>query len=96
MPGPDPHDDTSRNYEQFEKKQLAQDCDATSVDTADIDGRTAQRLVSEPLSLRLHCWPPLDVFSRCQRLRVDSVVAVQRKQHDCRMLPRCQFDAVLH
>jgi len=46
MRGPDPHDDTSRDYEQFEKEQLAQDRDATSVDTADIDDATAQRLVN--------------------------------------------------
>ena len=46
MPGPDPHDDTSSDYEQFEKEQLAQDRDATSVDTAYIDDTTAQRLVS--------------------------------------------------
>ncbi|QKY22165.1 hypothetical protein B4589_017340 (plasmid) [Halolamina sp. CBA1230] len=46
MPGPDPHDDTSRDYERFEKEQLAQDRDATSVDTADVDDTTAQRLVS--------------------------------------------------
>ena len=47
MPGPDPHDDTSRDYEQFEKEQLAQDRDATSVDTADIDDATAQHLVND-------------------------------------------------
>ncbi|WP_158600099.1 hypothetical protein [Halorubrum sp. Atlit-28R] len=37
MPGPDPHDDTSHDYEQFEKELLAQDRDAARVDTADID-----------------------------------------------------------
>ncbi|MFA1612613.1 hypothetical protein ACFPM1_15660 [Halorubrum rubrum] len=47
MPGPDPHDDTSRDYERFEKEQLAQDRDATSVDTADIDDTTAQNLVKD-------------------------------------------------
>ncbi|WP_136718224.1 hypothetical protein [Halorientalis salina] len=47
MPGPDPHDDTSSDYERFEKEQLAQDRDATSVDTADIDDTTAQRLVND-------------------------------------------------
>ncbi|GAA0262416.1 hypothetical protein [Halobacterium noricense] len=47
MPGPGPHDDTSRDYERFEKEQLAQDRDATSVDTADVDDTTAQRLVSD-------------------------------------------------
>ncbi|OTF01844.1 hypothetical protein [Halorubrum sp. SD683] len=47
MVGPDPHDDTSRDYEQFEKELLAQDRDATSVDTADVDDTTAQRLVND-------------------------------------------------
>ncbi|WP_246989557.1 hypothetical protein [Halorientalis marina] len=47
MPGPDPHDDTSADYEQFEKEQLAQDRDAASVDTADVDDATAENLVSE-------------------------------------------------
>ena len=47
MPGPDPHDDTSRDYERFEKEQLAQDRDAASADTADVDDTTAQRLVSD-------------------------------------------------
>jgi len=47
MPGPDPHDNTSRDYEQFEKELLAQDRDATSVDTADIDDATAQHLVND-------------------------------------------------
>jgi hypothetical protein len=47
MPTPDPRDDTSRDYEQFEKEQLAQDRDATSVDTADIDDTTARRLVND-------------------------------------------------
>ncbi|ERG93601.1 hypothetical protein, partial [Haloquadratum walsbyi] len=42
MPGSDPHDDTSADYEQF-----AQDRDAASVDTADIDDTTAQNLVSD-------------------------------------------------
>ncbi|WP_081927454.1 hypothetical protein [Halobellus rufus] len=47
MPGPDPHDDTSRDYEQFEKELLAQDRDAAGGDTADIDDATAQRLVND-------------------------------------------------
>ncbi|ELZ40777.1 hypothetical protein C463_14335 [Halorubrum californiense DSM 19288] len=47
MPGPDPHDDTSADYEQFEKEQLAQDRDAASVDTADVDDTTAQNLVND-------------------------------------------------
>ena len=47
MTGPDSHDDTSADHEQFEKKQLAQDRDAAGVDTADVDDATAQHLVSE-------------------------------------------------
>jgi hypothetical protein len=47
MADPDLHDDTSADYEQFEKAQLAQDRDAASVDTADIDDATAQNLVNE-------------------------------------------------
>ncbi len=47
MLGPDPHDDTSSDYEQFEKAQLAQDRDAARVDTADIDDVTAQRLIND-------------------------------------------------
>ena len=47
MPGPDPHDATSRDYERFEKEQLAQDRDAASVDTADVDDRTAQNLIND-------------------------------------------------
>jgi len=47
MPGPDPHDDTSRDYEQFEKEQLAQDRDAAGGDTADVDDRTAQNLIND-------------------------------------------------
>ena len=47
MPGPDPHDDTSRDYEQFEKELLAQDRDAAGVDTADVDDATAQKLVDD-------------------------------------------------
>ena len=47
MPGPDPHDDTSADYEQFEKEQLAQDRDAASVATADVDDATARSLVDD-------------------------------------------------
>ena len=47
MPGLDPHDDTSRDYEQFEIEQLAQDRDAIGVDTADVDDRTAQNLIND-------------------------------------------------
>jgi hypothetical protein len=46
MPGPDPHDDTSADPEQFERALLAQDRDAAGVDTTDVDDATAQRLVS--------------------------------------------------
>ena len=47
MTDPDPHDDTSADYEQFEKVLLAQDRDAAGVDTADIDEATARRLVDD-------------------------------------------------
>ena len=47
MPGPDPHDDTSADYEQFKKELLAQDRDAARVDTADIDDATARSLVDD-------------------------------------------------
>ncbi|WP_123539246.1 hypothetical protein [Halosimplex salinum] len=47
MAEPDPHDDMSTDYEQFEKEQLAKDRDAAGVDTADVDDTTAQNLVSE-------------------------------------------------
>ncbi|RLM62818.1 hypothetical protein [Halorubrum sp. Atlit-26R] len=43
----DPHHDTSADYEQFEKELLAQDRDAASVATADVNDATAQRLVSD-------------------------------------------------
>jgi len=44
---PDSHEDTSSDDERFEKEQLAQDRDATSIDTADVDDTTAQRLVND-------------------------------------------------
>jgi hypothetical protein len=47
MDDPDPHDDTSADYEQFETELLAQNRDVTGVNTADIDDTTAQRLVSD-------------------------------------------------
>ncbi|WP_367996221.1 hypothetical protein [Haloferax volcanii] len=47
MPSPDPHDDTSCDYEQFEKEQLTQDRDAIGVATADVDDATAQNLVKD-------------------------------------------------
>jgi hypothetical protein len=47
MATPDPHDDTSADYEQFEKELLAQDRDAARVDTADIDDTMARNLVDD-------------------------------------------------
>lgn len=47
MADPDPHDDTSTDYEQLETELLAQDRDAASVATADIDDATARHLVDE-------------------------------------------------
>ncbi|MFD1687000.1 hypothetical protein [Halobellus litoreus] len=51
MAGPDPHDNTSRDHEQFEKEQLAQDRDAAGVDTADVDDTTARRLVDDLINV---------------------------------------------
>jgi len=47
MPGPDPHNDTSADHEQFETELLAQDRDARSPSTADLDDKTARQLVRE-------------------------------------------------
>ncbi|GAB3699693.1 hypothetical protein [Halorubrum trueperi] len=47
MVDPDPNDDTSADYEQFEKELLAQDRDAARVDTADIDDTMARSLVDD-------------------------------------------------
>ena len=47
MSGPDSHDNTSADYEQFEKEQLAQDRDADGVDTADVDDAMARSLVDD-------------------------------------------------
>ena len=47
MPDPDPHDDTSADYEQFEKELLAPDRDAAGVATADVDDTTAQNLIND-------------------------------------------------
>ncbi len=41
MADPDPHDDTSADYEQFEQGLLVQDRDVAGVDTADVDDATA-------------------------------------------------------
>jgi len=45
MADPDPNDDTSADYEQFEQAQLAQDRDVAGVDTADIGNTMARSLV---------------------------------------------------
>lgn len=37
MADPDPYVDTSADYEQFERAQLAQDRDITGIETADVD-----------------------------------------------------------
>ncbi|WP_256290851.1 hypothetical protein [Halobellus inordinatus] len=47
MVTPDPHDDTSADYEQFEKELLAQDHDAARIDTADIDDTMARSVVGD-------------------------------------------------
>ena len=47
MATPDPHDDTSADYEQFEKELLAQDRDAARVDTADIDDTMTRSVVND-------------------------------------------------
>ncbi|GAB3700234.1 MULTISPECIES: hypothetical protein [Halobacteriales] len=47
MVGPDPHDDTSADHEQLETELLAQDRDAASVATADVDDATARSLVDD-------------------------------------------------
>ena len=44
MADPDIHEDTSADYEQFEKALFAQDRDVAGVDTADVDDETAQYL----------------------------------------------------
>ncbi|MDG5775100.1 hypothetical protein VB773_20670 [Haloarculaceae archaeon H-GB2-1] len=47
MDDPDPHDDTSADYEQFETELLAQDRDVTGVDTADVDDTMARSVVDD-------------------------------------------------
>jgi hypothetical protein len=67
MPGSDPYDGTSSDYEQFEKAQVAQDRDAAGVDTADVNDATAQRLVSdlvEPSGTAFDSTTQLAVFHR--------------------------------
>lgn len=47
MADPDPLDDTSADYEQFEAELLARDRDAARLATADIDEATARHLVMD-------------------------------------------------
>jgi hypothetical protein len=47
MTGPDILDDTTDDYERLETELVAQDRDAARVSTADVDERSAHRLVDE-------------------------------------------------
>jgi len=47
MTGPDILDDTTNDYDRLETELVAQDRDAARVETADIDERSARRLVDE-------------------------------------------------
>jgi hypothetical protein len=47
MTSPDPLDDTRADYDRLETELVAQDRDAARVSTADIDERSARRLVGE-------------------------------------------------
>jgi hypothetical protein len=47
MTSPDPLDDTRADYERLETELVARDQDAARVSTADIDERSARRLVGE-------------------------------------------------
>ncbi|UHQ96356.1 hypothetical protein [Natrinema halophilum] len=47
MADPNPRDNTSADYEKFEQARLAQDRDAASIATGDVDDTTAHNLVSE-------------------------------------------------
>ncbi|GAB7010833.1 hypothetical protein [Halorubrum trueperi] len=49
MTGPDILDDTTDDYERLETELVAQDRDAARVATADIDERSARRLVNDLL-----------------------------------------------
>jgi hypothetical protein len=60
MADPDPNDDTSADYEQFEKELLAQDRDATRVDMADIDDTMARSLVDDLIDADLVTLVPED------------------------------------
>ena len=47
MTGPDILDDTTDDYERLETELVAQDRDAARVSTADVDERSARRLVDD-------------------------------------------------
>ena len=47
MTGPDILDDTTDDYDRLETELVAQDRDAARVSTADVDERSARRLVDE-------------------------------------------------
>jgi len=47
MTGPDILDDTTGDYDRLETELVAQDRDAARVSTADVDERSARRLVGE-------------------------------------------------
>ncbi|ELY84401.1 hypothetical protein [Natrinema gari] len=49
MTGPDILDDTTDDHERLEAELVAQDRDAAQVSTADIDERSARRLVNDLL-----------------------------------------------
>ena len=49
MSNPDRYDETTDNFGRFETKLLAQDQDAQSPSTADLDDETARQLVRELL-----------------------------------------------
>jgi hypothetical protein len=53
MPDFDPHDDTSADHEQFEKKLLSQDRDVAGVDTADVDDATARSQVDDLVDVNI-------------------------------------------
>ncbi|AUV84615.1 hypothetical protein C2R22_24080 (plasmid) [Salinigranum rubrum] len=71
MTGPDPHDDTSADHEQFEKAQLAQDRDTAGVDTADVDDTTARRLVDDLIDADV-VTPRIRAVDSLPRLRTET------------------------
>jgi hypothetical protein len=52
MTGPDILDDTTDDYERLETELVAQDQDTARVSTADVDERSARRLVDELIKRR--------------------------------------------